>query len=345
MIELREDQLIFSFPEVHPQARLRVSLQRTLRIPDDGRSWPLPPGLDRFPLQHVDDFPDRVPPAWLDHGGVMLPMYQAEAMWLSFDSERLAGHAAAWPFAVRIATGKRSAITGEAWVPGLTRTPQDYLVVPEQPWLDGYVVEKGFIRQFVAMPLGKGYTAEEQLTGAAETGGLQIEVRPMKLQAFLKRWPERNRDWMRGPLKYRIMPAPSECCSAPDMGLAPGGRMRQEVYEDPFGFTEWDLDQSARCFVHIANSVAWRDITGSAPPTEPPTARSYSAAGLPWFEYYDADAQALAGAGALKKLKSVAALAQAKGDQALGDGGGVDQVRTVLLAGKADRSTVREGEF
>lgn len=56
MIELKRNQLIFSFPEVHPGARLTVEFQRTLRIPDDGRTYPLPPGLGRFPLQHVDDF-------------------------------------------------------------------------------------------------------------------------------------------------------------------------------------------------------------------------------------------------------------------------------------------------
>ena len=30
--------------------------QRTLRIPDDGRDYPLPPGLGRFPLRHIDDY-------------------------------------------------------------------------------------------------------------------------------------------------------------------------------------------------------------------------------------------------------------------------------------------------
>lgn len=31
-----------------------------------------------------------------------------------------------------------------------------YLVAPDQPWLDGFCVQKGLIRQFVAMPLGQG---------------------------------------------------------------------------------------------------------------------------------------------------------------------------------------------
>ena len=33
MIELRNDRLVFSFPEVHPGARFAVGFQRTLRIP------------------------------------------------------------------------------------------------------------------------------------------------------------------------------------------------------------------------------------------------------------------------------------------------------------------------
>ena len=57
------------------------------------------------------------------------------------------------------------------WSLHLNRDPQDYMVLPEQPWLDGYCVEKGVIRQFVAMPLGEGYSGEEQITGAAEHGG------------------------------------------------------------------------------------------------------------------------------------------------------------------------------
>ena len=75
--------------------------------------------------------------------------------------------------ALRVAAGKIDAVTGKEWSPGLHKRPQDYLLIPEQPWLDGYCVEEGVIRQFVAMPLGAGYTAEEQLTGEAEHGGLQ----------------------------------------------------------------------------------------------------------------------------------------------------------------------------
>jgi len=33
MIELKRDELVFSFPQVHEHAMLRVAFQRTLRIP------------------------------------------------------------------------------------------------------------------------------------------------------------------------------------------------------------------------------------------------------------------------------------------------------------------------
>ena len=73
--------------------------------------------------------------------------------------------------AVKVAAGKINAVTGEGWENELSSRPQDYVVIPEQPWLDGFSVMEGMIRQFVAMPLGEGFTAEEQLTGEAEHGG------------------------------------------------------------------------------------------------------------------------------------------------------------------------------
>ena len=102
---------------MHDDAVLRIGLQRPLRIPDDDREYPLPAGLGRFPIRHVDDFASRVPESWLTHGGVMLPMYQSEALWIAFSAE--------YPCAVKIAAGKINAVTGEAYRPGLHRDPQD----------------------------------------------------------------------------------------------------------------------------------------------------------------------------------------------------------------------------
>jgi hypothetical protein len=334
MVELKQDALVFSFPEVHPKAVLRIEFQRTLRIPDDDRHYPLPPGLGRFPLRHVDDFGGRVPARWITHGGVMLPMYQSEAMWLHFHSPHR------YPFAVKVGTGKINAVTGDAWSDALTKEPQDYMSIPEQPWLDGYCVDKGVIRQFVAMPLGSGYSVEEQLTGAAEHGGVQLLVYPLKKHAY--REPELRWRYAPGEVMLALNDAPQ---SDFDMGLAPGGQMEQEIYDDPHAFEDWELEHRARCFVHLSNALVWRAITGENPPTTPPTAEEYTRAGLPWFEYYAADLQALPGGAGLGKIRSVVKIGKDKGDVPLPENQPVDPKTIVHLRSTLKPDEVRVGEF
>jgi hypothetical protein len=53
------------------------------------------------------------------------------------------------------------------------------------------------------------------------------------------------------------------------------------------------------------------------PPYPPPTAKSYSEAGLPWFDYYRDDVEALPGGNALAELKSVTQISETKGDHTL----------------------------
>ena len=107
--------------------------------------------------------------------------------------------------------------------------------------------------------------------------------------------------------------------SEPDMGLSPGGKMRQEIYEDPYDFSDWDVRQRSRCFVHLANSLAWHQITGAAPPTKPPDPARYARAGLPWFDYY-AETPAVDGGGTLGNvLKSVGELGQEQGETPLSE--------------------------
>ena len=132
-------------------------------------------------------------------------------------------------------------------------------------------------------------------------------------------------------------------CGSP-MGLAPGGRMKQEIYTDLFGLAEWDLRQSSRCFIHIANSLTWHALTGEAPPTKPPTARDYTQAGLPWFDYYAADQKALAGATAFQGLKSVQEKGAQKGQTPLPENTPVHPEKVIVIQGKSN-GVVREGRF
>lgn len=254
-------------------------------------------------------------------------MYQAEALWINFS-----GH---YPCAVKIAAGKINAVSGEPWSNELGSDPQDYVVTSEQPWLDGFNVAEGLIRQFVAMPLGEGYTAEEQITGEGEHGGLQIVVYPMKAEVYKKHFEQRVSDDL-------LIAEANYCMDASlSMGLAPGGLMRQEIYEDPFGLDAWDFEHSSRCFVHLVNSRQYHDITGNPPPQEPPTAHEYTKAGLPWFEYYS-DAQAVAGSDVLAKMKGIAATVAEKDGATMKEN---DSVTPTNIKKLSQSGVVREGEF
>jgi hypothetical protein len=266
-------------------------------------------------------------------------------LWLNFSCGDIPDRDTSYPFAIKVATGKISAITGEKWQRGLSRNPQDYMVAPRQPWLDGYCVEKGIIRQFVAMPLGEGYTAEEQITGEAEFGGMQIEVFPMRTEVFEKRFPlvpRRERHFSRGLYSAGDLSATAACM---DMGLAPGGRMRQEIYEDPYSIHDWDTEHGSRCFIHLVNSQTWREITGQHPPTKPPTAKQYTQAGYPWFDYYDKEAKALEGSTVLGALKSVLKMGEEKRASPLPENASVNVTNLVNLRSGLGKHQVRESDF
>ena len=330
MVTIEGDALQFSFPLEHESAKLRIGFRRTLRIPDDNQEWPLPPGLGSFPLKHVDDHAARLPASWKEHGGVFLPMYQAEALWIDF----LAGY----PCAVKIAAGKINAVSGKPWRPELDFHDQDYVVVPGQPWLDGFCVAKGKIRQFVAMPLGQGYSVEEQLSGTAEHGGLQIIVYPLRPEFYLRR---RFLDKLDLHIDALAEPCLSVSCDV-QMGLGAGGLMHQDIYVDERPHEHWNTTRPSRCFVHLLNSAQYRAVTGEPPPTQPPTAKQYTDAGLPWFDYY-ADKPAISGGASLKNVQSVGALA---GQQSRPLENVTPAVPPkVVKVGPDTSSRVREGDF
>jgi hypothetical protein len=273
--------------------RFAVTFQRTLRIPEDGRAYPLPPGLGRFPVLKVEDYLDHVPQLWRERGGAFIPMYQREALWLGF-------HAAPWkPNAVKIAVGRVNAISGEPDDEALHADHQDYVVCPEQPWLDGIHTGHGLIRQFVAMPLGFGYTVEASMTGAEIFGGIQITVYEPKPGRFPDEPPIKPDA---GPVRA-AMPKPGGIA----MGLGAGGTMKQKIYPDPYGLEVWDQDNYGRIFIHIINSAEFFAITGINPPPTPIDAKTYTEYGLPWFDLYDETKGDVLPSGRLAEAKTISA--------------------------------------
>ena len=247
---------------------------RTLRVPDDGKVYPLPPGFGEFTVHHAPD-------------DIFLCMYQREALWLGFD-------APPWhPYAVMIGTGHINALTGEAWNETLSSDPQNYLVCPPQPWLDGFHTRDGVVRQFVAAPLGRQLTVESQLA-AEEAGGLQVIVFEPHKGIFPDSPPPRA--------------APNfqtEQVQAAELGLAAGGEITQNIYEDPCGLKTWDTENFGRIRVRILNSAEYALLTGTEPPPTPIDAATYIQCGFPWYKIYDEHLSTVRPTDRLSAIKSL----------------------------------------
>lgn len=281
-LSLDGDRLVFEFPEVHADAELTVSFHRTVRVPDDGRKYPLPPSLGRFPLHIAED-------------GLVLPVWQSEACWIKFDSR--------YPFLVKVGAGRIDAVTGKSWSKAPDFEAGNYFEVPAQPWIDGFCVEQGTVRQFVAAPLGAGYTVEEQLGAGPAVGGVQIVAYPMRPDL----WEERKKVEALRPMQAFGAP------SAP-MGFGAGGTIEQGIAAPVEPGDAWDLDHRSAVHVRLANSAEWEALTGSPPPTEPISAAEYTERGFPWFELYDENV-ARQGSSALAAVETVTQVAQRRGDE------------------------------
>lgn len=131
-----------------------VSFQRTPRMPDDNKLHQLPGTLGSYDLFNVEAYAERLPQNIRDVGGVFLPMWQREAMWVNFE---MGTNQWATKYAVRVFVGRVNAVSGllmdeDPISKDSGGQQQDYIVIPGQRWLDGICVAPGIVRQFVAMP-------------------------------------------------------------------------------------------------------------------------------------------------------------------------------------------------
>jgi hypothetical protein len=273
MIEFREDGLVFSFPEVHAEARCSIVFQRTLRLPDDSGRYPVPPGLGRFSLERVEDHEGSVPGEWR-RDGVFFPMYQSEALWVIF---------VGWyPFAIKVTVGDLNAVTGRRLRDERLWRPQDYIVFPRKPWMEWFCVGNGRARQFVAMPLGDDQGAGGNGEGVTPAGDIRITAHPMRAECYQE-------------YRRRRSALLSDGVGGVWNGSSLGRRLfsRSEEHGDDFGYGSWELTEYSGCTAYPVNSVDFLSITGEPPRSRPPTEAEYSEAGLPWLHRYGTDAIAL----------------------------------------------------
>ncbi|KAH9923602.1 uncharacterized protein B0H18DRAFT_456208 [Fomitopsis serialis] len=113
--------------------------------------------------------------------------------------------------AVKVSVGGVNALTGTAQ--GMhNEGDQDYLPIHDsggQLWLDGICTSPGVVRQFVAMPLGHGYTIEGQITGKEEVGGMQIDVFKPYPTAVTFRCNGKDMNLFRSPAQQGLRPSVS----------------------------------------------------------------------------------------------------------------------------------------
>lgn len=55
---------------------MEISFRRTIRVPDDGKSYQLPPNLGKFPIYCIGDYADKLPVDLVRKGGVFIPIWR-----------------------------------------------------------------------------------------------------------------------------------------------------------------------------------------------------------------------------------------------------------------------------
>jgi hypothetical protein len=322
---------------------MRVNLQRTTRVPV-GKINSLPAGLGSFPIYKVSDFRSGCPKQWRDDS-YFFPMYRQEAMWLNFG--RGYNHNAK---ALIVGAGNINAVTGKPFDPGKRlydengesdaqktdetkleiklESPQNYLVVPPQPWLDGWKAEDGKIYQFVAAEMGSGETVEGQITGEETVGGIQLIVFDATKELINESTPH---EYVSGGFikstfssHHYLAGIETQCCYASgvqarglgskkvmackavrSMGLGRGGEIRQKIYPDPYGVDVWKKEPTAVEVIYMVSSEDFRQVTGHEAPPTPVQYEDYQKKQMPWFDLHDENLKDTKGNKLFEKLKPV----------------------------------------
>ncbi|KAI4919452.1 hypothetical protein J4E90_001586 [Alternaria incomplexa] len=281
-----------------------MSLERTPRMPDDNKLHQLPGSLGSYDLFSVESYADRLPNEIRDSGGVFFPMWQREAMWLNFEPTKR-------KCAVRIFMGHVNAISGltmeETTNNESEELEQDYIVIPGQRWLDGICVAPGIVRQFVAMPLGSGYTVEGQKTSKEQHGGLQLQITPecvpqqrlwsYSKKTFLKRYGQGLLDSL-----YETMTPQQLRCNLGDVLRSyPADRASEEplkikhlansretitctdIYKDPYPPVAWNHAAARILHIHILDPVSCEQVTHIVPTPPSTDVKAYTEAGGKYF--------------------------------------------------------------
>lgn len=159
-----------------------IQCHKTLRIPDDGKTYKLPASLGKFEIVSCAEWRNR--PRGFAAEDYAIEIAPNEALWLGF----AAGLEGSRASALQVFAGNLNALTGTLRFQQLRATPMQNYLAASQPWLDGFMQPNETVRQFVGTRHGDGNGAEMQVLGAdMEIGTLSIACYKRKAHNVLFR--------------------------------------------------------------------------------------------------------------------------------------------------------------
>jgi hypothetical protein len=204
----------------------QISFHRTHRLPNDGKVYQTPPPGTPFPFYNAERFHGKLPLDMREKGGVILPMWQREALICQFKRVERWGFT---PYAIRLFVGGVNCISGETACPSMSdrlrqlngvARKQDYIVLNNESFdgerLDGIAVAPGIVRQLVALPITSPDSIESQMTGLNDVGGLQLEIIPQFGRSHTSFYANDNLSGRMSERKGHVLVSPE------DLGMRPG---------------------------------------------------------------------------------------------------------------------------
>ncbi|KAI2471605.1 hypothetical protein F4781DRAFT_440219 [Annulohypoxylon bovei var. microspora] len=288
--KIEHDSIYIKFmasnPDTYYDQLLRISFQRSIRVPDNASESMLRPFLDSFPLFKVQDYAHRFPSEVVAKGGFFTSMYQTEAMWIDISARAV--------FMIKLYIGGFNAVLGDRSMEDIQtkfqrlklveegESTRDCAVMPSQLWLNGRLTSPGIVRQSVSMPMDQGDSMKAQLSRKGVIASLQIKITPTIGQ---KRLSPRRLTSPKGNffinielLTHSIHPIP---CSPSDLIVTIKNgdtiimkfsyrseveRLWERDRKDITDATHWMKDQTITISVHILNSASFLEVTGRNPP-------------------------------------------------------------------------------
>jgi hypothetical protein len=145
-----------------------------------------------------------------------------------------------------------------------------------------------------------GLVPEEHLTDARSTLG----ARAGRAQFQPRFMPEDSSMPARGrPASEHVI----------EMGIARGGKIRQQIMEDTYGAASWDEAAFRDVVIHIVNSEVYQHITGREAPPSPITDEQYRNCNIPWYSDYQENAPSLSPVTVFKRILSIGQIDKNRG--------------------------------